>query len=264
MSEYAARQSKAGPEEDTAMTCARQSSVCQFVKRKGMSYMKRHQMSESILLYFVLALSGGCMDAYSYLFRDEVFANAQTGNMLLFGVYMVEQNYAAALKYLWPILAFSFGIVLSDVIRHKTRNTYIHWRQTALVVEIIILFLVSGFSQERNNAANALISFACGVQVETFRSVRGNAIATTMCIGNLRSGIYNFDTYLQTKNKDHLKKASIYLGVNLVFVIGAMIESVLIQYLAEKALYFSVGMLILAFVLMLRSPGEPPAECSGV
>ena len=41
------------------------------------------QMSESIRLGIVLAVAGGFMDAYSYMCRDEVFANAQTGNMLL-------------------------------------------------------------------------------------------------------------------------------------------------------------------------------------
>ena len=44
------------------------------------------QMSETIKLGILLALSGGFMDAYSYIQRDQVFANAQTGNMLLFGV----------------------------------------------------------------------------------------------------------------------------------------------------------------------------------
>lgn len=47
---------------------------------------KKVQMSESAVVNLILALSGGCMDAYSYLYRGEVFANAQTGNMLLFGV----------------------------------------------------------------------------------------------------------------------------------------------------------------------------------
>ena len=41
------------------------------------------QMSESVRLGILLALSGGLMDAYSYIVRDRVFANAQTGNMLL-------------------------------------------------------------------------------------------------------------------------------------------------------------------------------------
>ena len=39
---------------------------------------KKVQISESIELGILLALSGGFMDAYSYIGRGEVFANAQT------------------------------------------------------------------------------------------------------------------------------------------------------------------------------------------
>ena len=51
---------------------------------------KTRQMSETIRLGMLLAVSGGFMDAYSYIERDQVFANAQTGNMLLFGVNLSE------------------------------------------------------------------------------------------------------------------------------------------------------------------------------
>ena len=60
--------------------------------------MKRisKQMSETIELGIVLALSGGFMDAYSYMCRDHVFANAQTGNILLFGVNLSQGNWGTA------------------------------------------------------------------------------------------------------------------------------------------------------------------------
>lgn len=63
------------------------------------------QISESIGLGTILALSGGFMDAYSYIERGKVFANAQTGNMLLFGVNLSEGNYQTMLNYLFPVLA---------------------------------------------------------------------------------------------------------------------------------------------------------------
>ena len=47
-------------------------------------------MSESFELGCVLAVSGGFMDAYSYICRDKVFANAQTGNILLFGINLLK------------------------------------------------------------------------------------------------------------------------------------------------------------------------------
>ena len=42
---------------------------------------KTKQMSETIRLGMLLAVSGGFMDAYSYIERDQVFANAQTGKV---------------------------------------------------------------------------------------------------------------------------------------------------------------------------------------
>ena len=85
------------------------------------------QISESIGLGTILALSGGFMDAYSYIERGKVFANAQTGNMLLFGVNLSEGNYQTMLNYLFPVLAFALGIALADTVRTKEPNL-LHWR----------------------------------------------------------------------------------------------------------------------------------------
>lgn len=41
------------------------------------------QMSESLLTASFIILSGGLQDAYTYLCRGKVFANAQTGNIVL-------------------------------------------------------------------------------------------------------------------------------------------------------------------------------------
>ena len=61
------------------------------------------QISESRRLAVLLALSGGLMDAYTYIFRGQVFANAQTGNILLFGVNLSEGNFGEALRYFFPV-----------------------------------------------------------------------------------------------------------------------------------------------------------------
>ena len=41
------------------------------------------QMSEAFITSVFLAMSGGFQDAYTYFTRDEVFSNAQTGNVVL-------------------------------------------------------------------------------------------------------------------------------------------------------------------------------------
>lgn len=217
---------------------------------------KRFQMSETILINIILALSGGAMDAYSYLCRGHVFANAQTGNILLFGVQLAENNASAALKYLWPILAFIVGIVLSDGIRVRIKNVKIHWRQVALFFEIGILSFVCFIPQSANSVANILTSLACGIQVETFRKSRGKAAATTMCIGNLRNGTYHVVQYIQTRQTEFLKHAGMYYSFIVAFGAGAVIEGKLIKMISEYALCFSVVLLAIACVLMFIQQKE--------
>lgn len=145
------------------------------------------QMSDSIRLGAILAVSGGFMDAYSYIQRDEVFANAQTGNILLFGVKLSEGDFAGALQYFFPVLAFVLGISAAELVRMRGQRI-LHWRQISVINEAVILAAVAFIPLTQNILANSLISFACGIQVESFRKIRGNGIATTMCIGNIRSG----------------------------------------------------------------------------
>ena len=71
----------------------------------------RGQISESRRLAILLAVSGGFMDAYTYTFRGEVFANAQTGNIILLAINLSEGNFEKMLQYLFPVIAFAFGII---------------------------------------------------------------------------------------------------------------------------------------------------------
>lgn len=206
-------------------------------------------MSETIRLGLMLAASGGLMDAYSYIYRDHVFANAQTGNILLFGVNLSEGNFQAALRYFWPIVSFIIGIALAELVRGKNSGG-LHWRQVAVIFEAVILAAVAFIPTEYNTAANSLISFACGIQVESFRKIRGNAIATTMCIGNTRSGTQNLCSFLQTGDREYLHKAVLYYGIVVFFTIGAIAGNLLIRVFASKAILFSSVLLIIVFIFM--------------
>ena len=140
-------------------------------------------MSESLLIGVLLAISGGLMDAYSYLYRGQVFANAQTGNVLLFSVHLSKGEWSAALRYAFPIAAFLTGVALATLICHFGRHRkWLHWRQICVLFEAAVLFLVAWFPQSANLLANSLVSLACGVQVETFRKIDDARVATTMCM----------------------------------------------------------------------------------
>lgn len=209
------------------------------------------QMSESGRLAVLLAVSGGLMDAYTYLYRGHVFANAQTGNILLFGVNLSEGNIQNALHYFFPVLAFALGIVLSECVRHCcAEGARIHWRQYMILLECLILCSVGFVPVTYNMAANALVSFACGIQVESFRKVRGNALSTTMCIGNLRSGTQALCDFMFTKKKDCLNRVMLYYGIILAFAAGAVLGNIMISCWGQGAVWCSCFLLLTGFFLM--------------
>ena len=125
------------------------------------------QMSESLLLGAMLAMAGGFFDAYTYLCRGKVFANAQTGNIVLFGANIAEGNWLRAAEYFLPILAFALGVVAAEIVkrRYKKRQSdiNIHWRQIVVLVEIVLLITAAFLPQSMNTTVNIMISFICAM-----------------------------------------------------------------------------------------------------
>ena len=214
----------------------------------------RGQMSEAFSTAAFLSASGGLQDAYTYIARGEVFANAQTGNIVLLSQNLFQGNWTRALRYLVPLLAFAFGVAAAEYIRHRFRDMdRIHWRQSVLLVEIVLLFLVGFLPESLNLLANALVSFCCAMQVQAFRKVNGYAYASTMCIGNLRSGVESLCAYQRTGDHKLRGKAARYFGVILLFALGAGAGGVCIQLWGLRAIWASCVLLLAGFCLMLRS-----------
>ena len=96
-----------------------------------MPSLKPHgQMSEAFITALFLSVSGGLQDVYTYLYRGKVFANAQTGNIVLLAVKFFEGDWGAVLHYLMPLCAFALGIFAAEFIRLKLkRMQWLHWRQ---------------------------------------------------------------------------------------------------------------------------------------
>ena len=186
---------------------------------------KQIQMSESFLNSAVLAVSGGFQDAYTYFTRDNVFSNAQTGNVVLMSQEFMAGNFIGGIKYLLPFLAFGLGVLVTEQInaRYKMAKR-IHWRQLIILIEIAILAIVGFIPHSLNMAATVLVSFSCAMQVQAFRKVNGFAYASTMCIGNLRSGTDALSAFLREKRKEPLIKAFHYYGIIFFFAVGAYIQ----------------------------------------
>ena len=147
------------------------------------------QMSESLVLGLLLALAGGFFDAYTYLCRGGVFANAETGNIVLLGAHLAEGDWEKALRYLLPIVAFAFGVLSAELVKRRfksrqNRDINIHWRQIVVLGEMVLVTIAALLPQRRaqsNKGSYGSVAAAAGSL-----AYRG---AAALCVeGALRTG----------------------------------------------------------------------------
>ena len=59
--------------------------------------MRESPRFEALPLGLLLALAGGSLDCYTYLNRGQVFATAETGNLVMMGARLAQGQWAQAL-----------------------------------------------------------------------------------------------------------------------------------------------------------------------
>lgn len=218
-------------------------------------------MSESFLTAVFLSLSGGLQDAYTYLFRGKVFANAQTGNIVLLSANLMDGNWERVLHYLVPLCAFALGVLTAEKMRERFREMRtLHWRQLVVLGEGLLLFLVGFLPQEQNLLANAIVSFACAMQVQAFRKVHGYPFASTMCIGNLRSGMDALVAFGHSHDKNALWKSLHYFAIIFIFALGAGIGTQCVGIFGERTIWLSCALLLVSLCFMFIKEDLPEIE----
>ncbi|WP_036742934.1 YoaK family protein [Peptoniphilus rhinitidis] len=213
--------------------------------------MKSYEnLHETFLVLVFITIAGGFQDAYSYLMRGKVFANAQTGNIVLLFKNVVDLDFRTALSYLIPVISFALGVYIAVRFEDAIDKRVLHWRQYIIALEVIIMIIVSIIPENLNDLANALLSFSCAMQVYAFKKIYGLNFATTMCIGNLRSATENLSKYHITKNKDYLENAKKYYTVIFIFGMGAALGYITSELVGLKSILIATILLIVSFVIL--------------
>ena len=171
--------------------------------------------------------------------------------------HFMTGDWKAGVQYLLPLIAFVLGVFVADQIQMRYKYARrLHWRQGILLAEIVILFVVGFIPHSLNMTATIFVSFACAMQVQTFRKMGGYSYASTMCIGNLRSGTAAFSHYLQDKKTEQLKQAAYYFGIIFLFAIGAGLGGNLTEHFGIHMIWISCVLLAISFLLMFEEGKE--------
>ena len=134
--------------------------------------------------------------------------------------------------------------------RFKVKR-YLEWLDIILVLEMVLLIIVMYIPGGHYNAlANIMLSFICALQLQGFRKVDGYAYSTVMFTNNLRNSAEQYTAYFLTKDPVALHKASVYLGVTVMFMVGGIVGTLLTNRFDKKAVGFTDFILLIVFIIL--------------
>src|ERR1700733_1374568 len=151
--------------------------------------------SERVNQALLLAAVGGFLDAYTFVGHDGVFANAQTGNIVIFAADATTHRWHSAVLHLPAIAAFLLGVAVTEILAlPRVRALVKRPTRVVLISEISVLAVVGALP---NGASTVLVTgavaFVASLQVSTFRKVGDTPYSSTLTTNNLRnfvSGVF--------------------------------------------------------------------------
>jgi uncharacterized membrane protein YoaK (UPF0700 family) len=209
--------------------------------------------STTLRFAVLLTLANGYLDAYTYMTRGGVFANVQTGNVILFTIDMARGNWGKTWGHLWPILAFLVGVLLSAHIKSGRAERLVNHPLRWTMGFQAIAFAAVGFVPTSVPSAFVTIpiSFLAAMQFTLFRNI-GNltyiAVATT---GNLMRLVESAYAVLVDKDYSARLAGRVYTSLTVAFSGGAVIGAYVTLLFGVRAIWLPAVFLAITLLLFI-------------
>ncbi|WP_208615639.1 YoaK family protein [Gottfriedia luciferensis] len=221
--------------------------------------------SNSVYLGILLALVGGFLDGYTFISRDGVFANAQTGNVVLLAINLSNGDWRNSIIYILPILAFIMGVLVAESVKHpRLREVLYSYRRSILILEFVVLMIVGILpTSVPNIVVTVCISFVSSMQISTFTHLDKWTYNSTMTTGNLRIASQAAYSAFINHNKEARTKLKEFLVIILSFSLGALLGSISTKTFGVRSIWIAAGVLIIAIILYHKDKGYFKSKIRG-
>jgi uncharacterized membrane protein YoaK (UPF0700 family) len=192
-----------------------------------------YEPEQSLLVACLLSMSGGFLDAFTWLSLGGVFANSQTGNVVFLGMYAALGQWHEAVHHIPPILAFLTGAWVATRLRAPL---------LCLVGEIVSLAAVM-LLLHRLPGPFAIVTMSFGVALQTasFRQVERWKYLSVTVTGNLLRAV---EQLISVADPEGARGARTMLTVCLMFLFGAVAGAFVTAHLAANSLVVPLGLLM--------------------
>jgi len=186
-------------------------------------------------------MSGGFIDAFTWLSLGGVFANSQTGNVVFLGMNTALGNWHEAARHVPPILAFLAGAWVAT--RLKAPLLCLASEIVAIATVMLLLNRLPG------PLAIVGVSFGVALQTASFRQVERWKYLSVTVTGNLLRAV---EQLISTTGSEAAHGVRAMLTVCLMFLLGAVAGGFVTIHLAAASLVVPLGLLTSALWLCCR------------
>lgn len=188
------------------------------------------------LAHYAASTVGGFMGGYAIFNFCDLFANAQTANM----IHLVCKIFSADFSGLAFVVASFVTYIAGNVFcvaaekYFKTDLKLISFVMTSMA--IVAVGLVSALTE--SCFALVPILFVMPIQWNAYRTAAGYVSATIFSTNNLRQATMSLSSYLMDRDKKQLDKAKFYWTTLLCFHLGVAFVCVLSVFLGASSIWF--------------------------
>lgn len=209
--------------------------------------------SGTLRLAALLAVAGGYLDGFTFIGHGGVFANAQTGNVVLLGVSAARADWWGAVRHVLPIVAYILGVATAETVGHPWVARRIRRpARVALALEIVVLAVVGALPGTLNSTVIVLaVAYASAVQNSTFGKLRDWSVNTTMTTGNLRTASQATYRAVIRRLPGAAEQAKAFGAICLAFLIGAGLGAVVTGWWGNRAAWGAVLLLVVGLLMFV-------------
>jgi uncharacterized membrane protein YoaK (UPF0700 family) len=210
---------------------------------------------EALLVASLLALTGGYLDAYTWIVH-RAFANAQTANLVFLWVYVTGGEWSKALHYVPPLFAFVLGVIMASCLRKYTPDKA---PEISIATEIVFLFIIAILHIRLPAVAGTLgLSFVAAFQTASFPKVEGWGYSSVMATSNFRYAIEGlFAAVAGSPEARPFRRPYVFGAMCIAFGAGAAIGAVVTELTRAYSLAIPVALLVIVLWLCeLMAPKE--------
>ncbi|MBH5386042.1 DUF1275 domain-containing protein [Bradyrhizobium sp. CNPSo 4019] len=201
-----------------------------------------HAPERSLLVASMLTMSGGFLDAFTWLSLGGVFASSQTGNVVFLGIDALSGQWPRAADHLLPIVGFLLGAWVA--VRVQAPLCCLMAHIACLAAAMLLLHRIP------DPIAIFGISFGIALQSASFRHVERWGYLSVTVTGNMLRAI---DQFVSTSDRDASRGGAAMLVLCLMFLFGAVAGGYATKRLDAAGLAVPIALSSCVLLVCLRN-----------